>query len=983
MTPEEMLQLLGDTPQPEQSGGGGMSPEMMVSLLESGDVASPFAPDKEKYNPDQSLAGYAWDQAKGLGGSVAGTLADTLWNARDLLKVGAATPWWLNAAAEKTGLGTKAEDLMAHYLPSDERKGPAKVPPPPAWLDVSAPDPNATGVDQVAQALALGRPGGGQDWGKAFGAENLRAPSQGIEDTAKVAKMLSLAIAAHKIPLPGKPGGMTLPQAVLTGTGAGLGQIAAEHTFPDSNLASVAGGLLGGVTPSIVPSWMEVSPTLQLARATVSPTAREAFSKKYASIVDPIIKKTVQNQLASELAGNPSALKNIEQSRELMAAVPGVKMDVGQASQVPSLIQQSKGAVTSTPHALDAKVALDEANRDLIARQLAPSTIASDLGATASKAVGATTERMSAIDKIAEALQSGRKQTAETFPRANQEQLGKTARGLREGEKSAADVTVKAMLDDAEKSATGKKFDVTDVVASVEEASNDPIFKYAPESRPKIMGRIDALKTGPQSEPSLLERGPGAAPKTAPNVNSVDFKELRSMREAVNEDLRDASGPTTRDRQMRRQLNAIKNKIDDAILAGGGDVAQKYGAFVEHYRDVYAPRFLRGVNIKQTLKDNTGVERIADEKLFDQYFRPDSPRTAKQYLSLYGNNADGKRLMHEAVLDRYAREVIGQRGEIMPARHAAFMARYRSSLQALKDGGINVADELSNVGNAETSVFNRIAALTEERKALANDAFTKAVTDKLGVKNTDQIMQGVVKDPRQADLVISKLDREGAEGMVDWFGRQLAETAKAGSAADLTGELSARLSDKNWLYAFRTALEKSGGKASADAHIAKLKTLNELARRLGTTEANPQAGTVQPGRFDSLASKIGISPRSIWSLTRAIVTGRSSESDAALVIGGQISTRQIELARARIFNDIMSNPQALDDVIAIAKSGSPQDTGAQAALKNLAHTTLRDLPSAMKRGAKAVGKGIAKDAARPIVPVAVLNANSKEQDNGP
>lgn len=876
-----------------------------------------------EYDPNQSVAGFLWDRAKLVPAGIAGMPMDTLYNIRDLGKIAMATPWMLGSASNAM-LGTD--------FPTT----------PPEALQIN-PETSGqgTGVSKVANALNQTRYGGSGDFAAAFGYEGKKPPGPKSELASDVINAVAGMAAFKKVPLPGRPAGMTIPEVITTGVGTGIGQSigheVGKRVAPGELWPDIIGAMTGGTAGAFVPEYIKIAPTVQLAKALVSPEARTAFANRSKAFLDPIIRKSVENQIAGELAANPSALPNIAESQRLAGTAPGVVMDVGQASQVPSIVQQSKSAATTNPQSLDAKVATDQANRARIVDQLMQSGPGRDVSTMAAERVAQTRAGLANLDAEAEGVAARRADQAASLPRAPLEQSGRRLRDIRTAEKATADLEVTRLLDAAEQSAQGKSFDVNGIVDAVESAAKEPVFKYAPERKPKIMSRIEEL------------RGQGGAEGTS--IGPMGFKELRSMREAVNEDIRNAAGPTTQDRAMRRQLSGIKDEIDKAITAAGGDVATEYGKFVSYYRDTYSPRFLRGTNIKQTLKDSTGVERIADEALFDQYFKPNSPRAAKQYLSLYGRNSEAKRLMHEAVLDRYNKEVVGNRGEIDPARHDAFMLKYGRSLDALQEGGIDVSAELGSFGSASKASASRMATIKADRAALANDTFTSLVTDKLGVKTTDQIMASATSDPRSADLVLTTLDKTGAEGMVNWFGKDLSTSASESAQGGLAASLDTRLSNRNYMYAYRQALTKAYGADVAESQIAKLKSLAELSRRLEATEVSPFSSVRYSTEGGSMTGKVGISVRSIWSLVRAIATGRTSEYDAALVIGGQVGTRQLELAKAQVLNEIMTNPEALDHVITIARSGSLQDTGAKTAATKLA----RGIPAFAGRIGEAAG----------------------------
>src|SRR6185312_11973304 len=116
------------------------------------------------------------------------------------------------------------------------------------------------------------------------------------------------------------------------------------------------------------------------------------------------------------------------------------------------------------------------------------------------------------------------------------------------------------------------------------------------------------------------------------------------MREAVNQDIaREAGSANPNARQRLRGLIDIRNEIDATAQQAPEAVRKPYNAAVDWYREEYAPKFLRGINLKQSLRDVTGEQRIPDERLPGQYFKKMAPTPMNRFLQLYGDSPQAMR----------------------------------------------------------------------------------------------------------------------------------------------------------------------------------------------------------------------------------------------------------------------------------------------------------------------------------------------------
>lgn len=866
-----------------------------MSLASDLDEASKVLgfPLRQKFNPEQGTLAFLANKAKLVPAGLLGLPADTLFNLFDL---------------PRAAVGFTLSKLIGKS-------------PPLSTLPLES------------------RPGGAGTFAETFGFEDLEPPNFEVGLTGDIINALASIALLKKLPLRAatvnKPAQfLTNKQIIAGGVGSGTGANLAREEFPDFPGAEAIGGLAGG-TAIALPG---ISPAIQTGKAILNPEARRKFAEANEPLIRDIAKKNLENKLASEIRQDPLALATLAEGQKLQADFPGVNLDIGQRSLTPSVIQRAKGAATENLASLNEKALLDQANREAAASSIQPTGSVVPFSRSIQKQVSKTNDRAVAIEQAITEQAEVQKTLASRATKKDLDELGKQARELRVKEKADADIVVRNLLDEVETKARGIKFDAQPIIDSGIAISEQPIFKFAPERKPQVIQRIEALVAKESEVPISIvdEQGkPISSTKVSRPEVKVDFAEIKALREAVNEDLRDASqaGNTTA-RQQRRELNKIKDVIDKVVLEGGGKkVSKAFGNFIDFFRDEFSPRFLRGINIKQTLKDSTGLDRIANEQLFNEFLRPFGTSRARQYVALFGKNPDGRILMRDAVLDRYNKDVIGQSLTIDPKKHAKFIRDFSGPFNEFRKAGIKIGDEIADLGDASKAAFERIRELKVNQNEIANDAFVSVVADKLGVKPIDKIMSEVIEDPRKAKIILGKLDKLGAQGMLGWFGDDLSALIKEAPRGSVGDILAKKLADKNYLSVYRGALVKAFGAEEASNHIFKLGRLSKLVNRLQETEISPTAGRIEATKGASLQGIAGFTASTVVSLYRAVITGRTSEFHIATVLGTQFGLKRLGDLRVEVMKEITMNPKAVNELIAIIKSES-QPTGVKATLSS-------------------------------------------------
>ena len=391
------------------------------------------------------------------------------------------------------------------------------------------------------------------------------------------------------------------------------------------------------------------------------------------------------------------------------------------------------------------------------------------------------------------------------------------------------------------------------------------------------------------------------------------------MMEAVNQDIADVASSTTGvDRRQFRALTKIKKAIRNSVEDSGNDaLVKEFGEFNRYYAQEYSPRFLRGENIKQTLKNELGVEVVPDEKVLGSYLKPGASAPMRRFTQLYGQKAEAMRLMEGAIYDRYAKEAITSDGIVDPVKHNRFMFNYGAQIRQVDKFGANIGKTLAKRNTSTQEVVANKAALENQLAKVNNDAFVNALQDKFGALPIDDVMAQATKDPRLLAKLASRMTGLEAKGMVNWFAQDLDTVISGAGYGKLGDAVNARLSDKNYNAAYRTAMEFAYGKGEARQHLERLNAIIKLASRIDATEIDPFSGLKGAGSadVDYLSKTAGFTARSVFNLARAMVAGRNAPEDVAFVLGTQFGAHRLQKMYNEITREILTNPQLSNEVL--------------------------------------------------------------------
>jgi hypothetical protein len=124
-----------------------------------------------------------------------------------------------------------------------------------------------------------------------------------------------------------------------------------------------------------------------------------------------------------------------------------------------------------------------------------------------------------------------------------------------------------------------------------------------------------------------------------------------------------------------------------------------YAKAVELYRTQYAPRFKEGVNAQVTAKGAWSEDKIRAEDVIKKYFTPGGATEAKQFVNLFGGNADATKIARSGIEDLYRQRVTDATGIVDSSKHAAFMKEFARPLAILDDAGMGLKNKFAQIGD--------------------------------------------------------------------------------------------------------------------------------------------------------------------------------------------------------------------------------------------------------------------------------------------
>ena len=268
------------------------------------------------------------------------------------------------------------------------------------------------------------------------------------------------------------------------------------------------------------------------------------------------------------------------------------------------------------------------------------------------------------------------------------------------------------------------KIDVSQVVNEAERILQRKLSDFATETAPDTVRKLRSfVPKVPEVEAVQIGKAgfktakPPIPPQATPEATLL---QLDDVRKAINADIAAAS---TSNAPMAattlRNLKQLHAAIDDAVKSSTAlpdEAKTLYQGALDAYRTQYAPRFKEGINANLFKQTSLNETKIKPEDVVSKYFQPKGESEAKDFLRLFGKNADAMKIARTGIEDLYRREVTDVSGKVTSDAHASFIKKYAEPLKILDDAGMNITERVGVVAKDAA----RLAKIEELAKASGN-----------------------------------------------------------------------------------------------------------------------------------------------------------------------------------------------------------------------------------------------------------------------
>lgn len=720
---------------------------------------------------------------------------------------------------------------------------------------------------------------------------------------------------------------------LLAGAGAGVGGAIAQEAKPGNTGLEMAGQMTGGLGVGLTAS--RLNAIREVSRS--SGLGLNAFSKERAKdLWDRLTNfrtRTAENFVDAKFAGSVEGADqarlthNIEESFRLEDKFPGLKFSLDQRTGVPSIRSIARDVAMRDMVSLNERFNLDMVNRELLKAQglkrIPRGNVNIDQGI--GQARMKLQSQMDLLDDQMRSLDTEFDNTVHAFAREEPSSVGATLRQIRADEKKAAKEINARLFGNVDALSSKYKARVNGegILETAAEMVNDPVFKMDPATVPTVIGRIEAM--GQKYKWNKDRFGKFTGGKT----NTLDFQEVRALREAVGNDIADELSSLRPNRRRLRNLFGLRNSIDDSMdqLANTNhaDLNEAYQNAVAHYRDKYVPRFERGVNLKLGMINSLGDPRIPDEKVINSYFTPGGSTPIKRFKELFAEHPVAMGAFQKGVVDKFYREVINPRnGNFDQAAYSRFMSKYAAPLKELP----NLEQAFGDLGVTVRMLSQRRTELFQQTRDLNNSVLAKVLKH----DDPEGVLKSAMKDPVSMAVLVESMPPNSRQAVVtSIMDRAFQEsTMKTGEFDALDPVKFKEFLTKNE-SSLKTLLSKTYRPEVAKQFMADL---NDLQKGLEMIERSPitvKTTEALPGiTVDPLKAQTGISSQSVFAASRAVGGGRGSPQYFAGVFGGQLlnflAQKQIgELTRKALYDPetarLMVKSMKAPDLTADLKDG--------------------------------------------------------------
>ena len=450
-----------------------------------------------------------------------------------------------------------------------------------------------------------------------------------------------------------------------------------------ANIAAktVGGGVTGALSADAVePGTGTSGAAIGAAVPTIAAPAVKGAYNYATRVMDP---KT--NQLLNWFEGKGQAVLNTLR-RPDATIVPGTEPHLGEVASSVGGAKLAAGIadVRSTPAFATERAAQEaQTNQARLAQEARVQSVAE---AAKQKKIAALTAR----------IDSG-------LVTENPDAIGAGLKDIALKEKAALKPVITQAYKDAFALAPTEKIDVGNVIKKAEEILGQPLSEINVVDQPDIVKKLLKLKpAAPKGEPARGLRFE-ATPAPVAEPAAITLEETDALRKAINESIASAKTANANPAQAAKlsKLGELHKALDEAVgssTAISDEAKTAYANAVKLYRTEYAPRFKEGVNAQILAKGPWSQDTVFAEDVVKKYFSPGGATEAKQFVNLFGGNADATKIARSGIEDLYRQKVTDAAGMVDPSKHAAFMKDYSRPLAILDDAGMGLKAKFAQIG---------------------------------------------------------------------------------------------------------------------------------------------------------------------------------------------------------------------------------------------------------------------------------------------
>ena len=522
--------------------------------------------------------------------------------------------------------------------------------------------------------------------------------------------------------------------------GAAVGEVAGGFTGP---------ALVGKVAQGLVSTFNHSAATLEKVGVTgMSKDAQRAAASGL-----------LNKEIANALQAAPMSEANVARALRLKQKAENFSPNIAQMTDSPGLIATYREVANKSPQALAKAAEAERRNLAAIAEyknkvflKVGEGDMAADLTRPAKIKLAADREVLG--------MELGRTQReldflSSQFRRSvDNEAVGNELRAMYWANREVAKAGVNRLYEGPNGVyQTARKFNVRDDMTDMREAVHKIVgadrttFQNMPPTFAKI------LQEYPAGTPDTVLRKPvmmpgAAAPiykttvvKGQPGKSEASFEEMHSLYKQANKDYADAviAGDPTKAHYMKMIREQLQGKVDKYNNPQYGELAQKFGEANRAHAQ-YSHVFREGAGGELAKRTRSGISTDAEDIVRKTFLQVgDKKKGVQEFFELYGNDKRAAELLHDGLLDNYAKAAMKD-GVFDPKAAQRWLDGHHSALGELPE----TRKILGDAQKSAAAMVDRRLELQAQRKVLDRSVLAKVA----GNEQPEKLIQRAIDDPK-------------------------------------------------------------------------------------------------------------------------------------------------------------------------------------------------------------------------------------------